>query len=324
MSHTVPSARASRAFTLVELLVVIGIIAVLISILLPSLNRARESAKSVQCLSNIRQITQATMMWASENKGLMPARGGFGLFRLDPYSGRFIQITNDSSPEIRAPADWIAWQRIRDEFDRFRVNTTPNLNITYSALAKYLGSTYVETATPLESLTANPKLDQVYRCPSDDFVSRPTAADTSHGYYRYSYAMNLAYANPVHNFPRLDGTSGPATFTNGERSDGNFTGKISSIKSPSMKVLFICQDEKTLNDGSFNPNPYAWATGIVDTIAARHSMQRKGARSLLYGGENEDVIGNAGFADGHGAKISRKDALRRVHSGNPNLDPAGF
>ena len=58
-----------NGFTLVELLVVIGIIALLIAILLPMLNNAREQARRTICVNNVRQLTMAWMMYANDNKG---------------------------------------------------------------------------------------------------------------------------------------------------------------------------------------------------------------------------------------------------------------
>ena len=70
--------QAKAAFTLIELLVVIAIISVLASLLLPSLQGARNAAQSAACRSHLRQIAIATQLFASDNEGLLPTGPNWG------------------------------------------------------------------------------------------------------------------------------------------------------------------------------------------------------------------------------------------------------
>ena len=74
----------SRAFTLVELMVVVGIIAVLMALLMPVLKLSNESARAVRCSSQLRQIGQAIFGYAASNRGMTPPWGG--RFRIDESS----------------------------------------------------------------------------------------------------------------------------------------------------------------------------------------------------------------------------------------------
>jgi prepilin-type N-terminal cleavage/methylation domain-containing protein/prepilin-type processing-associated H-X9-DG protein len=98
--HAPFGARPRAAFTLIELLTVIAIIGILAAILIPTVGRVRESARSSTCVSNLRQIALAFNAYADDNRGLLPAAqagtpppgkgnplGGFWMVELNPYVG---------------------------------------------------------------------------------------------------------------------------------------------------------------------------------------------------------------------------------------------
>jgi len=102
MPHPRAGRRSSgrRAFTLVELLVVIGIIALLIAVLMPALRRAREQANAAACSSNQRQIMMAFLMFANEHKGHLP---GNWWDYLDKDSEKRSWLINANEPLQNAP-----------------------------------------------------------------------------------------------------------------------------------------------------------------------------------------------------------------------------
>lgn len=147
--RTVASGRP--AFTLIELLVVIAVISILVAVLLPAVQKAREAANRIRCASNIRQIGLALYTYENSNRKFPP--GGSGV----DATGQ--NITFDSQSTFTYLLPFIEQNELYTQYD---LSTSYNATANNRTVAKFAIATYLCPSNPARALSGQDSLGYGY------------------------------------------------------------------------------------------------------------------------------------------------------------------
>lgn len=166
-----------RGFNLIELLVVIGVIAVLLAILLPAMNKAREGARRVTCASNLRQLGMMAIVYAQDNRGSLPP----------------LDSTGESPVDIPAPVHFFLTYA--------RAGMRSSLPVSQPIFPMNHGQLFASGYVKNPWLFYCPSLAYKEDQASPNYYPQPygSAGDQSRGYVRSSYYFYpyLSAANPA-------------------------------------------------------------------------------------------------------------------------------